>query len=285
MKYENKTKNYFQYNQKYNNKIIKSISIGYNGIAVGLKSYISSQTIKGFKKGFDFEGMIGATNISEAVLPIVDYINELKPEMIVACDRGARFIGLAVHMLYTKLNGRLPTTDGTLRFRKLTKNLSREENLETLRPLVKEALTKSPNPTMLFLDDWVASGATQKMIKELVSELSKGKVDVKFGVLLGGNADISGDSSKGAFGFRGTVDWHDAPEKTGVDYRGAKPKPLRTEESLKYRRTMMRSIETHVEKIKSSQEPKPKKEKASTSIDFSDPFFQRFCSEGAEGIL
>jgi hypothetical protein len=61
---------------------------------------------------------INADNLGEFALPIVEYIHQTKPDFVVASDRGARLIGLAVHRLYRKLYGRFPTADGTMRFRR-----------------------------------------------------------------------------------------------------------------------------------------------------------------------
>ncbi len=177
---------------------------------------------------------ITADNLGEFALPIVEYIRKTKPDYIVASDRGARLLGLAVFRLYGKLHGRLPTIDGTIRFRRFSKSNTQKETEEHLRPLVNEMLKHKRNPKVLVLDDWVDSGGTKQLTKDVFDKLGDKKIDVKFGVMVGGGADISGHGSKTS-GFAGVADWHDNSNIIGIQYFGIKPEPVRSQQAKDYR--------------------------------------------------
>lgn len=200
------------------------------------------------------DASIGADNLAEYILPIVEYIHSIKPDYVVASDRGARLIGLAVFRLYGELYGRFPTSDGTLRFRRFSKSNSLEQTEEHLKPLVDEMLSHKDKPTVLVLDDWVVSGGTQRMARGVFDKLGKGKIKVKYGVLIGPGADVSGhDGQNGNFG--GSVDWHDDTNVIGVDYRRGsdswkkyicspeiKAHAVRSDGAINYRRRVYRGI-------------------------------------------
>lgn len=192
-------------------------------------------------------------------MPLVQYIHKVKLDYIVANDRGARLIGLAVSQLYHRLHGRLPTVDGTLRFRRFSHSNSIKDTVEHARPLVDEMLKAKEKPVVLFLDDWVSSGATKEIAQSVFQSLSNGKIDMRFGVFAGENSkfgffgksgvDIAGNGSS-------SVDWHDRPDLIGVDYAGTNVSAVRSKESLSYRRRMTSGIESLVEGIKEGESRK-----------------------------
>ncbi len=200
---------------------------------------------------------ITAGNIGEFALPIVEYIRQINPDYIIACDRGARLLGLAVFKLYGELYGRLPTVDGTLRFRRISKSESQNDTEAHLRPLVEEMLEQRKRPCVLVLDDWVCSGGTKNLAKDVFYKLGKGRIEVKFGVLVGGEADISGHSSH-ASGFAGVTDWRDDSNIIGVRYsdshREIRAQPVRSEQAKDYRRVMYEGIEKLARNIKNGQQ-------------------------------
>lgn len=195
--------------------------------------------------------IITAENIAEAVLPLVQYIHDTKPDFVIASDRGARLIGLAVAQLYKELYGRLPTVDGTLRFRRFSKSNNQSNTKKHLKPLAEEIMQKSKRkkPVVLVLDDWVCSGGTKSLARTLLRDLTDKKVDVKFGVLIGGEADVSG-CDPGTTSYGGTVDWHDNTNMIGVEYHGVKPRLVHSLESFEYRRRMYGSIRKFAKKLK-----------------------------------
>ena len=145
----------------------------------------------------------------------------------------------------------MPTTDGSLRFRRISKNEDRNKTKKHLKPLVNELLKSRKKPKVLVIDDWVAGGRTQELTKELFYELGRGKVNVKFGVLVGGNADVSGSMARTS-GFIDFVEWHDNPYIIGVDYRNGSLKPviLNSGEDVNYRKEMYKNIRKFAKSVK-----------------------------------
>ncbi len=205
----------------------------------------------GINLNLDSDVSVNADNIGEFALPIVEYIRQTKPDYVVACDRGARLLGLAVFRLHNLLYGRFPTADGTLRFRRFSKSNSQDETEEATRPLVDEMLASNDNPSVLVLDDWVCSGGTKNLVERVFDNLSDGRISTRFGVLIGGKADVSGHKASPS-GFVSATDWRDDSNIIGVSYAksGVKPKPVITDQSLDYRRRMYAGIAKLVERLK-----------------------------------
>jgi len=160
---------------------------------------------------------ITADNLAEFVLPLAEFVHQFQPDCIIACDRGARPIGMALSIVYKLVYGKLPTFDGTVRFRRISSSNHVRDTKEHLRGLVKDVLREREEPRFLVLDDWVSSGSTQNMAKSLIYDLSNGKADVKFAVLRGERADATGTHKDYS------VEWHDRPDIVGIDYIGFKP--------------------------------------------------------------
>ena len=77
-----------------------------------LSAYRSTKTlIEKFKAKF----LITPANIPEFVLPIVEFINDAKPDYIIANDRGGRLVAFAAHILHQELYGELSTRDHLIR--------------------------------------------------------------------------------------------------------------------------------------------------------------------------
>lgn len=228
-------------------KYISKINYNLNKI-IG-KNFNSIQTSPlGFNLGLKDDASITADNLGEFALPIVEYIHQTQPDYVIASDRGARLLGLAVFRLYRELYGRFPTADGTLRFKRFSKSNSQSETEEHLRPLVNEMLANRKNPRVLVLDDWVASGGTKRIVYDIFDRLGKGKIKTKFGVLIGGGADISGHGQQTS-GFAGVTDWRDDSNIIGIQYgkdrfgySGIRGKPVRSREAVDYRRRMYKGI-------------------------------------------
>lgn len=192
---------------------------------------------------------ITADNIGEFALPIVEYIRQTQPDYVVASDRGARLLGLAVFRLYHQLYGSLPTSDGTIRFRRFSKSNSQEETEQHLEPLVAEMLQYKENPRVLVLDDWVVSGVTRKLARNTFDRLSGKRIQVSFGVLVGNGADVSGNT-KQTSGFSSSTDWRDDSTIIGVSYgdsfsfrKSIDAKPVRSQQAADYRKKMYAGID------------------------------------------
>jgi len=187
---------------------------------------------------------VGAENIGEFVYPLVQFIEQAKPDYILACDRGARIVGVAIHMLYRFLHGEFPTRDHAVHFRRISKTNTEEEAEQYLTPLVEKMLEETSSPYVFVLDDWVGAGVTRDRVKAIFDKLSKGKAQVTFGVLVGGKADISGSEDAKHF-----VDWHNNPFILGLDYdqqfdqeKGFKTRRTGNESAIAYRRRMSKHL-------------------------------------------
>ena len=182
--------------------------------------------------------LVTAETIGEYVLPIVEFIEEEQPDYIIACDRGGRPLGLAVASMYKKMHGRLPTVDGTLRFRRITKTNEEAVTEEHVRPLVEEMLTNRQYPKVLVLDDCIVYGGTKYLVQKIFNRMGEGRIQLTFGVLCGSGGNISGSSS---------LKWFDWEENgvVGVSYtaNNCNAKIVKGESAKTWRRTMYDSVE------------------------------------------
>lgn len=213
---------------------LKSILSDYSRI--NLKTSIPNVIYSRLGLGLEARADVTGENIAEFVLPLVEFIRKLQPDCIVACDRGARPIAQAVSALYHSLYGNLPSADGIINMRRISKANPVEQTKEHLRLLVDKLMQDRDHATILVLDDWINSGFTQRIVNKMFSELSEGKIDVKFGVLVGSGADVSG--KLGDY----SVVWHDEPELTGIEYDGFVPRIIHSEARRKFLEQMSRNI-------------------------------------------
>lgn len=202
---------------------------------------------------FEVKEQITAENIAEFAYPLAQFAHEVQPDFIIACDRGARMIGLATAMMYSRLYGALPTLDHRVNFRKISGNVPSPALRATIKQAAEKMLAKRENPTVMVLDDWVSSGRTKKLVYELFDEFSEGKIKVLYAIMRGKGADISGSKDSDAIG-----DWRDRPNIIGVDYdldgKSIIPEPQKVKslKALGYRQTMSTSIDNFVEALKAS---------------------------------
>lgn len=194
----------------------------------------------------DTKTRITADNVAEFAYPLAQFVEQVRPDYIIVCDRGARILGLAVHMLYGRLYGALPTQDHSISFRKISRKVPADAVREVLRPDVAHMLAATESPTLLVLDDWVATGGTKSLVQELFDELSGGRVNLLYGVMRGGEANVTGSKDSAAFG-----DWNDRADLIGVDYGSSDLRPFRvgSKAALDYRRRMSASIDSFVEDL------------------------------------
>lgn len=184
-----------------------------------------------------------ADNIAENVRPIVDLIHETKPNYIIALDTGARLVGLATFMMHRQLYGRLPTVDGSIRFRRWSSQNERNVLEESIRPIINEAIM-SDKRNFLIIDDVVSSGGTIQEIFTSIDEMSHGCIRPKIAVVsqYSRDPDIKPDfiSNKS---LRGDPEWTDDGKVIGVGYlRNLEPVLFRGNKPLEYRRKVRDNI-------------------------------------------
>jgi len=192
---------------------------------------------------------VNPENISHFAHPIVNFIFEEKPDYVIACDRGARLIGLATHMLYKELYGSFPTRDHSISFRKISRKIPTELVRDQIEEDIKKVLKLNKEPKVFILDDWMYSGKTKKWIEELIDNLSDGKATVLFGLMVGGGnrVDISGDRHSFAY-----CDKRNRDQERGV-YYDSEMKPHRNESlraSLQYKRKISQKVKNFAREIR-----------------------------------
>jgi len=191
-------------------------------------------------------GDMTPADLAEMAVPVAGFIKRTQPDLVVGCDRGGRLYSLAVYSFWSERNPkrRFPTFDGKLHFARLStsvddvaidRSLTRIVNQSTRQAKITGKDVNGNLPRILFIDDWIVSGATREHILDSLERLGlKGKVDVNFAVMCGGKADASGGK------WDKDVPWHDDPEVIGVDYakRSAEPYPVRTQSARKVRQAL-----------------------------------------------
>jgi hypothetical protein len=189
-------------------------------------------------------GKLTAAGLAEMSIPVVGYINQQQPDVVVGCDRGGRMYSLAVHAMHGEVRDaaqKFPTLDGKLHFARLSTSLETDVTAQALADILRVSVQEArrqgrgingERPRIMFIDDWISSGATRRQINESLDRLGQAdQVDVSFAVMCGSGADVSGGKLKAG------VPWQDNPALIGVDYtKKGEPVAVRTEQSRKIRR-------------------------------------------------
>lgn len=129
-----------------------------------------------------------ADRMAHYSVPIVNYVNELKPHVVIGCDRGGRLFTLAVKQMWKELlpDEPFPTLNGGVDFAKITWAFSERRNVyENMLRRVSEIIdtavkqgekhdrTVEPNDKIrvLFIDDWTYSGRVEKLVRRMADDL------------------------------------------------------------------------------------------------------------------
>lgn len=188
-------------------------------------------------------------NISSIAYPIVEFIFKEKPDYVIACDRGARMIGLATHALYGELYGSFPTVDHSVNFRKISRKIPTELARNQLERDIEKLLRINESPKIFILDDWMFSGKTFKRTRELIEDISDGRATVLFGLMIGGGkmVDISGDKLSLAF-----CDKRDRDQERGFFYDSEiiPHKNISLERSISYKKRMHQRVREFAREVK-----------------------------------
>lgn len=201
-------------------------------------------------------GTITIKDLPAMAVPVVGFIEQTQPDVVVGCDRGARIYALAVHSLWSNLKAqeqRLPTLDGKMHFARLSTSLGLNVTSEALARILEASTSEAKRQgksingkrlRIMFIDDLIASGATREQIMRSLKALGVlAEVDVSFAVMCGSGADVTGSRQ------RVSIPWHDKPDVIGVNYtRDGQPFPVRTEEARKVRRQLHKATRELVAK-------------------------------------
>jgi hypothetical protein len=190
---------------------------------------------------------INSDNIPYVAYPIARFIEKEKPDYVIACDRGARIIALATHMLYQELYGTFPTRNHTIAFRKISRKMSPEIIRQQLEADMFRILGVVESPKIFVLDDWIFTGKTISQLRKIIMEASDRKAKVFFGVMLGRGEgiDISGDSNSFAF-----WDKRNKGDLVGVDYDSELiPFKTNSPEAIAHRGQLLKSVRAFARRI------------------------------------
>ncbi len=167
----------------------------------------------------------GATkpeDLPEMALPVLEFMEDIQPHIVIGCDRGGRLFGLAMHAAWkhTRDGQPFPTLDGKLHFARVSKS----EDPDVLQEKVDEIVEASKRfgkqrgnevaddeqLRVLFVDDWVIGGGTMRLAQRL---MKKHNAQTYFAVMCGEGADATGKRD-----LKTHFSWHDRPEEIGVNY-------------------------------------------------------------------
>ncbi|HEY1085172.1 MAG TPA: hypothetical protein VGE34_00415 [Candidatus Saccharimonadales bacterium] len=187
------------------------------------------------------------TDLPRLALPIVDLIADKQPDIIIGCDRGARLFTLAVKAMWRELHQKpLPTLDHTIRFTRVKSNYTGRKMLkkdltdifqsysEPINELVGERALR-----MLFIDDWMQTGAGRDAITDTLSGMPY-DITPYFGMMIGTKGDAIG---KQIDQLDVDVSFKDNSKQLGIDYKwhgGADQTPfaVRHPDALESRRSL-----------------------------------------------
>lgn len=203
-------------------------------------------------------GTIHTKDLATMALPVVGFIEQQRPDIVIGCDRGARIYAVTVHSMWSNFKAReqrFPTLDARLHFARLSTSLGSDITSQVLAKILEASIKEAEiqkkgfngdRLKIMFIDDWISSGATRRhILKSLKAINVLSKVDVCFAVMCGGGADVAGTSR------RVSVPWHDNPEVIGINYtRDGKPFPVRTEQALQIRRKVHMAAKELATKLK-----------------------------------
>lgn len=194
-------------------------------------------------------GILSTRDLAQMSLPVVGFIRKLKPDIIVGCDRGARLYSLAVHSMWRAryADEKLPTLSSQLHFARLSTSLPVEVTAIALRRIIEQSYNRAKqlgkrlngeNLRMMFIDDWIISGATREQILQSLDALGIGSlVQTSFALMCGTGGDVSGSSNSVS------PPWHDNETVIGVGYtKKGKPYSVGTTEAKIIRRKLYKAV-------------------------------------------
>lgn len=196
-------------------------------------------------------------------LPVVNYLAEEQPDIIIGCDRGARLFALAVKSMWTELtDSPIPTIDRKVHFAKISAGEVADYAplYETLTSRIGAIITSAVRdgeraghelsdgvrPKLLFIDDWTHGGGTYDLTQRVAAE---NDVQADFAVIedrlpYERNARVIAGSRMYEKGYDGSK-WLDRdmflslPFLVGIDYdANHDPRVQRTKESKDVRRQL-----------------------------------------------
>lgn len=210
------------------------------------KSFLEEQSQRCIKDKLLSKLMISPENIAYSVFPIAEAIHEIRPDYMLALDRGGRIVGLATYMMYRELYGSLPTNDRVMHFQKISRRLPPVVVYERLKPIAKEVLSVKDSPKVFVIDDWMNTGITRSRINQAFKQLSDNRITVYYGVLRGRGENVTGDRVSMAY-----CTWHGNTNQIGIEYseKTGITKSAHSSEAIVFRNRLYKNIKDFAAKI------------------------------------
>jgi hypothetical protein len=193
-------------------------------------------------------GETGVEALAKMSLPVVGFIDQIKPDVVIGCDRGGRLFSLATHNMWRNLHGkneRFPTIDEKLRFAHLSRRFGPEVFADLVEDILERTAAEQKHGQnndklrFLFIDDHVSTGATRRFAKESLTILGLGpeKAEMFFAISWGTKADVSGGKTQIK------EPWQNKPKMIGVEYgKDHVGHPVRSAEAIQIRKDLHTAI-------------------------------------------
>lgn len=160
--------------------------------------------------------ILEVADLPRLALPVVEFIDKERPDIVIGCDRGARLFSLAVYSMWRELHDeKFPTLDGKLHFAKVSNSLSKHQQETQMQNVIARsgADTKRDEPLhALFLDDKANFGNTNMTTRQRFSAAYRDLHRVSFVTMFGNYGDLIASDEE----YRRT--YNDDPSKIGIDY-------------------------------------------------------------------
>lgn len=175
--------------------------------------------------------------------PVVELARDLRPDVVMAADRGGRLFGLAVYGAWQRRypEAQFPSIDGKIHFGRISKSVdptvvqqSVKHVLHRSGAMAELAQRRSEGDfsllRVMLIDDWVYMGSTVDMVRRMVGN-ELGANEFALGTMRGtryaGCRHVVGDERRDGKG-----QWSDNGLANGVDYDYDDPYPQNTHSPL-----------------------------------------------------
>jgi hypothetical protein len=168
---------------------------------------------------------IGLRDLPYLARPIVEYLHGLRPDVIIAADRGARLLAItALRSWHKRFPGeRFPTLDTRIHFARVTSRSADESQVEraihhALGNAGLHARRGEASPKIVLLDDWADGGETAKRFIRAVESFGLPSDSISFVTMC--NTRVEGINHVVSDPHRMTNNsiWNEVDEYIGVSY-------------------------------------------------------------------
>lgn len=172
---------------------------------------------------------IDIEQLPSLAIPVVNLIDNERPDIVIGCDRGARLFSLAVKAMWRELHDTpLPTVDNTMRFMRISSNYIGRRMLKNDLGEIIQSSTQSEVSAqalkILFIDDWTQTGAAYDAIQSVTQTMSP-DISTFLGTMIGTESDAAGEPVPySPMDF--SIVFKDDPEQLGIDYTFTTEKQL-----------------------------------------------------------